>query len=239
MFGNRRSRVVVNKSLQWRLVWSVTWPPLVMVGTVLGLLFGFVARLKTALADIRAELPAYTPFLSATATFSDGSRADATGLVRWITDDGGIASLSDGLLTANATGTTTVHAQYEDLVDERMRRESGVTQDYRELRHELRWRVDRYKVAVELLHNPSDPETLERIEEALRPLLMLSAHMSRASSPELDEELDQELVASELFQARQALEEEDEEQAQLLGDADIPESESESESELEPEQTNA
>lgn len=53
--------------------------------------------------------------LVATATFSDGSAGDVTGLVRWITDDGSVATLEGGLLVGHDEGATAVRAQYEDL----------------------------------------------------------------------------------------------------------------------------
>ena len=53
--------------------------------------------------------------LQASATWSDGSRSDATGLVRWITDDGAIATLDGGQLTAAGVGFTSVHAAVDDL----------------------------------------------------------------------------------------------------------------------------
>lgn len=54
--------------------------------------------------------------LTANATFSDGSSGDVTGLVRWITDDGSIATLEGGLLAGSGEGTTAVRAQYEELL---------------------------------------------------------------------------------------------------------------------------
>lgn len=56
--------------------------------------------------------------LVATATFSDGSRSDATGLVRWITADGAVATLDGSALTAASAGSTTVHAQYEAVTSD-------------------------------------------------------------------------------------------------------------------------
>jgi hypothetical protein len=118
-------------------------------------------------------------------------------------------------------------AQYEELVGDRMQRELGVLEDFRELRGELRWRLDRYKVALELLHDPDEPKTLAIIEETLRPVLLLSAHMTRGGSGEaLDEELDAALVESELFDALEQLGEgeahaEGEGEAHAEGEADL------------------
>ena len=54
--------------------------------------------------------------LAASARFSDGSTSDASGQVRWITDDGSIAQLdARGLLTAAGAGTTSIRAQWNDI----------------------------------------------------------------------------------------------------------------------------
>lgn len=96
--------------------------------------------------------------------------------------------------------------EYEQMVNERLKRELGVASNLRDMRDELRWRLDRYKVAVELLYDPEAPESLAVVEQALRPLLLLSAHMNRGgSSTELDEELDAALVEAELFNALEEL----------------------------------
>ena len=51
--------------------------------------------------------------MRATAAFSDGTRSDASSQVRWITDDGAVATLSaGGLLTAAGTGQTEVVAEW-------------------------------------------------------------------------------------------------------------------------------
>jgi hypothetical protein len=55
--------------------------------------------------------------LTATTLYSDGTRADGSAQVRWITDDGAIATLeSAGLLTATGAGSTLVHAEWGALV---------------------------------------------------------------------------------------------------------------------------
>jgi hypothetical protein len=54
--------------------------------------------------------------LQATATFTDGSYADATTQVRWISADDGVASVSSGLLVGEGDGSTTVKAQWDDTV---------------------------------------------------------------------------------------------------------------------------
>ncbi len=54
--------------------------------------------------------------LTAWAGYSDGSRADSSGQVRWLTDDGAVAQLAaGGLLTAAGAGQTTVHAEWNDI----------------------------------------------------------------------------------------------------------------------------
>lgn len=54
--------------------------------------------------------------LTAQAVFSDGSRADGAGLVRWITADGDVAQIaSGGRLTAAGVGSTDVHAEAQGV----------------------------------------------------------------------------------------------------------------------------
>jgi hypothetical protein len=54
--------------------------------------------------------------LAASARFSDGTTSDASGQVRWITDDGAVAQLdARGLLTAAGAGSTTIRAQWNDV----------------------------------------------------------------------------------------------------------------------------
>ena len=54
--------------------------------------------------------------LEATATFTDGSYADATTQVRWLSADSSVASVDDGLLEGAADGSTTVTAQWDTTV---------------------------------------------------------------------------------------------------------------------------
>ena len=56
--------------------------------------------------------------LGATATWTDGSRTDATGMVRWVTGNGNVATIDDGLLTGQGQGETTITAQYNEIVSE-------------------------------------------------------------------------------------------------------------------------
>ncbi len=54
--------------------------------------------------------------LTASAWFSDGSEADATRQVRWVTADGTVATLTqEGLLSAAGEGATTVYAQWDEV----------------------------------------------------------------------------------------------------------------------------
>lgn len=53
--------------------------------------------------------------LTAWAAWSDGGRGDATAQVRWITDDGAVARLDRGLLTAVAAGETQIRATWDDV----------------------------------------------------------------------------------------------------------------------------
>lgn len=73
-----------------------------------------ITALSVEPRDVVLELGG-TVALQASATWSDGSRSDATGLVRWVTDDGSVATLDGGLLTAAGVGTTTVHAAVDSL----------------------------------------------------------------------------------------------------------------------------
>ncbi len=55
--------------------------------------------------------------LQAIAAWSDGSRGDAAAQVRWLTDDGAVAQLeAGGLLTAAGSGTTNIHAEWDDIL---------------------------------------------------------------------------------------------------------------------------
>jgi hypothetical protein len=57
--------------------------------------------------------------LVADAAWSDGSRGDAAGQVRWITDDGSVAQIeTGGILTAAGAGSTTIHADLGGLSSE-------------------------------------------------------------------------------------------------------------------------
>ena len=57
--------------------------------------------------------------LMAFAAYSDGSRSDASTLVRWITGDGSVAKIDGaGLLEGASEGTTTITAQWDDIQSE-------------------------------------------------------------------------------------------------------------------------
>ena len=117
-------------------------------------------------------------------------------------------------------------AQYEEMVGDRMRRDMGVAANFSQHLARLRWLIDRYKNAVETLYDEDEPETLEVVEQALRPLLMLSALMARSGgSTELDEELEAELVEAEIFdeiEAAAAAELEAEAEAKAEAEAQEP-----------------
>jgi hypothetical protein len=49
--------------------------------------------------------------------------------------------------------------EYEDMVDERLRRRQGMAQDHRQLLGQLRWNLVAYVNAVQSLYRPSKPET--------------------------------------------------------------------------------
>ena len=66
-------------------------------------------------------------------------------------------------------------AEYEELVDSRMRRELGVNEDFRKLRKRLRWLLARYKSAVEGLYDEDQPETEAIVSDALRALMIVNA----------------------------------------------------------------
>jgi hypothetical protein len=95
--------------------------------------------------------------------------------------------------------------QYEEMVDDRMSRELGVAEDFRGLRRRLRWLLSRYKGAVETLHNEDDPETEAIVSNALRPLVVVNALISRGDSVS-STELDAELVQTPEFDILDAAE---------------------------------
>ena len=58
-----------------------------------------------------------TGFLAAQGVFSDGSRGDVTGTVRWITGSSGVCTVAqDGKVTGSGTGSTQVRAEFEQIV---------------------------------------------------------------------------------------------------------------------------
>ncbi len=57
--------------------------------------------------------------LKAIAAYSDGNRADSSSQVRWITSDGGVATVdAAGLITGAGAGTATVHADWNGTLSE-------------------------------------------------------------------------------------------------------------------------
>jgi len=58
-----------------------------------------------------------TGFLAAQGVFSDGSRGDVTGTVRWITGNSDVCTVAqDGRVSGTGTGSTQVRAEYEQIV---------------------------------------------------------------------------------------------------------------------------
>jgi hypothetical protein len=93
----------------------------------------------------------------------------------------------------------TLQIQYETMVSTRMSREAGPAENLRTLRAKLRWWIDHYKNAVESLRDPDDPKSFEMVDRALRSLILLSQRTtSGATSQEIDELLDEELVELEV-----------------------------------------
>jgi hypothetical protein len=88
---------------------------------------------------------------------------------------------------------------YEAMVSTRMSREAGPAENLHTMRAKLRWWIDHYKSAVESLRDPEDPKTFELVDRALRSLILLSQRTANgATSQEIDELLDEELVELEL-----------------------------------------
>ena len=58
-------------------------------------------------------------FFTAMADFSDGTRGDMSGSVRWVTADPSVVTIaSDGKATGAGVGSTTVRAEYEDVASD-------------------------------------------------------------------------------------------------------------------------
>ncbi|KIG14770.1 hypothetical protein DB30_06356 [Enhygromyxa salina] len=94
---------------------------------------------------------------------------------------------------------TTMQVHYEDMVAERMSRENRPGDDFRELRTQLRWRIDHYKGAVESLADPDEPESYDIVNRALRSLVLINQRMSAGgTSEEIDESLDGDFVELDL-----------------------------------------
>ncbi len=94
-----------------------------------------------------------------------------------------------------------VQPHYDDIVSDRMRRAEAPSDDFRELRAQLRWQIDHYRIAVETMRDRKQPETFAVVENALRSLTELSKRLSRgATAAELDEFLEEEFVEFDLEQ---------------------------------------
>ena len=93
----------------------------------------------------------------------------------------------------------TIQIHYEDMVSARMSRENRPTDNFNDLRASLRWRIDHYKGAVEVLRDPDEPASFLVVERALRSLILLSQRIaSGATTQEIDELVDGELVELDL-----------------------------------------
>ncbi|HLT37312.1 MAG TPA: hypothetical protein VK034_13560 [Enhygromyxa sp.] len=88
-------------------------------------------------------------------------------------------------------------SQYEVMVSERMSRTASLTDNFRELRAKLRWKLDRYKNAIETLRDDDDPASYERVDHALRSLLLLNQRINKSAETDDDELLGQGLVELE------------------------------------------
>lgn len=71
---------------------------------------------------------------------------------------------------------------YEAMVDDRLHRQSGASENLNDLRSELRWGLVAYVQAVQSLFDPAKPETAEIVLDALRPILVLREELGRVSS---------------------------------------------------------
>lgn len=88
---------------------------------------------------------------------------------------------------------------YDEVVSLRMSREQRPADDFLELRAKLRWHINQYKLSVETLRDPDEPETFEIVDRALRSLTLLSKHTrSGLKGEQLSEELEDELVPLDL-----------------------------------------
>ena len=85
-----------------------------------------------------------------------------------------------------------LQAHYDELVAARLTRVKH-RENFRELRSLLRWHIERYRSAIELMYMPGDPASAQLVERALRPLARLNQRVRRASdADELDELLDED-----------------------------------------------
>ena len=77
-----------------------------------------VVGLAVTPTDLEIEM-GESAWLTAMATFSDGTRGDMSGSVRWITADASVVTLAaDGKATGVGQGSTSVRAEYEDVASE-------------------------------------------------------------------------------------------------------------------------
>jgi hypothetical protein len=110
-------------------------------------------------------------------------------LLRLIEEDGLGEELESivGLDLPRLLDVCQVH--YEHMVSERMIRSGSLHNDFQELRAKLRWKIDRYRNAVETLLDDEDPDSYELVDHALRSLILINQRMNKGSEGELDDEL--------------------------------------------------
>jgi hypothetical protein len=78
-------------------------------------------------------------------------------------------------------------AQYEDMVSDRLTRERGMSEDLRQLRHQLRWLIGQYNTAVCTLAKYGDPVSTAVVERALRSVLRMREANAGSLSADVDE----------------------------------------------------
>jgi hypothetical protein len=112
---------------------------------------------------------------------------------------------------------------YEDVVSDRLSRQSGYAHDFRELRNQLRWGLVAYVQAVHSLYSPKQPKSEALVLDALRAVINLRDQISQAGGEvELDELLE-DLVELELPEAESEAEAKADPEAEAEAD---PEAES-------------
>jgi hypothetical protein len=101
--------VDVGRTLVWARLDGIESPPVSVTVSD-----GEIEALSVEPSRLTVEVGQSVP-LTASARWSDGTVAGATGLVRWLTDDPQVAVIDHGKLLAQGEGTTTIHAEFEDI----------------------------------------------------------------------------------------------------------------------------